>query len=99
MAQGRRPKLSLACGLGPLALVFWFCQCRNRHEPIALRQIHELHTLRVAADGTEIARFHADDLALLGDEQELIAVGDAGDADNAAVALAGLHVLEADPAA
>ena len=79
--------------------VFRLCQRRDRDEPIAFGQIHQPHALRVAADRPEIAGLHADDLALLGDEQQLVAVGDAGDADDEAVALARLHVLEADAAA
>ena len=74
-------------------------QRRHRHEPIAFGQIHQPHALRVAADRPQVAGLHADDLALLGHEQQLVAVGDAGDADDQAVALARLDVLEADAAA
>ena len=74
-------------------------QRRDRHQPIAFGQVHQPHALRVAADRAQVAGLHADDLALLGDEQQLVAVGDAGDADDEAVALARLDVLEADAAA
>ncbi len=69
---------------------------RDRHEPIALGQIHQPDALRVAANRPQVAGPHADDLSLLGHEQQLVAIGDTGESDHEPVAVARLDVLQAD---
>src|SRR5690606_1937093 len=74
-------------------------ESRERNDAVAAIEVHELDTLRAAADHVHVARVHADDLSLLGHEEHVVPIGDARDADHRTVAIARLHVLQADAAA
>ena len=53
-------------------------------------QADEAHALRVAADGRDAVDRHADQLAAVGDQHQVVVVGDQAQADHLAVALGGL---------
>ena len=75
------------------------CQLRHGHDLIAFFDADQAHALRGTADGADVARDHAQDLALLADQHQLVIVVHVRDADDLAVAIAGLDVDDADAAA
>src|SRR5262245_13639886 len=72
------------------SLVFIARQTGHRHDPLVLADLHQAHALRVAADRRHAGDAHANHLAGVGHQHDLIALGDLDDGDHAAVALAGL---------
>src|SRR6185503_1800946 len=56
---------------------------------LRLLQADEAHALRVAADGRDAVDGHADQLAAVGDQHQVVVVGDQAQPDHLAVALGG----------
>ena len=54
---------------------------RHRHQLVAVLEHHQTHTLSGAADRADVAGGRAQDLALLGDEQQLLVELDVGVAE------------------
>lgn len=61
---------------------------------ISFGQGHDADTLRVSADGTDLAGPRSDDHPLLGDEHDFVVVSDARDGDDVAVTFGGFDVDE-----
>ena len=70
--------------------LFLLGQALHRHHLLALLEPDEAHALGVAADGGDAVDRHADELAAVGDQHQVVVVGDDAQADHLAVALGGL---------
>src|SRR5260221_367509 len=77
----------------------FFADALDRHHPFALGGVEHDHALRRAAGDADAVDRAADELALVGDEHDLIRVLDREGADDLAVLLADRHRNDAFAAA
>src|SRR5581483_7273048 len=70
-------------------------EARNRDDAVVALELDQPDALRGAADGPDVAGRHADDHALLRDDQHLVVLLEVGDADHLAVPIGGGDVDDA----
>src|SRR3990172_8189070 len=88
------------CGASLARLDFFlFDEPGDRDDLVLALDVDETHALRGASDGADVVGLHPQNHALLGDEEQFVAVLHVGDADDLAVAFARADVDDAHAAA
>src|SRR5712692_6663823 len=88
-----------ALAVGAVSVGLFVRNHRCRRDAVALFEPHQPHALRRAAGLANLGGFGAEDLAILGDDDDVARFLDAQDGDDFAVALRRLHVDNAFAAA